>query len=40
MFRRVQVVEGTISWENGVDIDPDVLYYDLKLAWMEQEVIR
>ncbi|MFU8772264.1 MAG: DUF2442 domain-containing protein [Anaerolineales bacterium] len=35
MFRRVQMVGGTISWENGADIDPDVLYYDLKPAWME-----
>ena len=37
-FRRMQVVEGTIAWENGADIDPDVLYYDLKPAWMEETV--
>jgi hypothetical protein len=38
MFRAVKVVGGTIGWENGADIDPDVLYYDLKPAWMEEEV--
>ena len=38
MFRSVKVVGGTIGWDNGADIDPDVLYYDLKPAWMEEEV--
>lgn len=38
MFRTVKVVGGTIGWDNGADIDPDVLYYDLKPAWMEEEV--
>jgi hypothetical protein len=38
MFRSVKVVGGTIGWENGADIDPDVLYYDLKPAWMEEEI--
>lgn len=38
MFRTVKVVGGTIGWENGADIDPDVLYYDLKPAWMEEAV--
>jgi hypothetical protein len=38
MFRAVKVVGGTIGWDNGADIDPDVLYYDLKPAWMEEEV--
>ena len=38
MFRSVKVIGGTIGWDNGADIDPDVLYYDLKPAWMEEEV--
>jgi hypothetical protein len=38
LFRSVRVVEGTIGWENGADIDPDVLYYDLKPAWMEEPI--
>jgi hypothetical protein len=38
MFRSVKVIGGTIGWDNGADIDPDVLYYDLKPAWMEESV--
>ena len=38
VFLSMRVVEGTISWENGADIDPDVLYYDIKPAWMEESV--
>ena len=36
-FRAVKVDElmGTIIWENGADIDPDVLYRNLKPAWAE-----
>ena len=40
LFRSIKVVEGTIGWENGADIDPDVLYYDLKPAWMEEPITR
>jgi hypothetical protein len=35
LFRDVKIEGGTIAWANGADIDPDVLYYDLKPAWME-----
>ena len=38
VFRSVKVIGGTIGWDHGADIDPDVLYYDLKPAWMEEIV--
>ena len=39
LFRSVKVDKriGTIVWDNGADIDPDVLYLGLKPAWMESE---
>jgi hypothetical protein len=36
VFRSVKVEGGTLAWDNGAVIDPDVLYYDLKPAWMEK----
>jgi hypothetical protein len=38
IFRSVRVDKelGTVVWDNGADIDPDVLYLDLTPAWMEK----
>lgn len=36
LFRAVKIEGNTIAWANGADIDPDVLYYGLEPAWMEQ----
>lgn len=35
LFRAVTVTHGTLTWANGADIDPDVLYYDLTPAPVE-----
>ena len=40
VFRSMAVAGGVIGWPNGADIDPDVLYYGLKPAWMEQQAAR
>ena len=39
VFCTMKVEDGTVAWENGGDIDPDVLYYNLTPAWMEQEAV-
>jgi hypothetical protein len=36
VFQSVHVIGSTIGWESGADIDPDVLYYDLAPASLEQ----
>ena len=42
VFRSVQVDArmGTIRWDNGADIDPDVLYKGIPPAWMEEDESR
>lgn len=42
VFRAVKVDarSGTIAWENGADIDPDVLYHDLQPAWEQIEELE
>lgn len=40
LFRSVRVEGGTIAWDNGADIDPDVLYYGLTPAWMEEPALE
>jgi hypothetical protein len=39
-FRSMKVEGGTIAWDNGADIDPDVLYYGLTPAWMEEPALE
>jgi hypothetical protein len=35
VFEAIRIVRGVICWENGADIDPDVLYYRLQPASAE-----
>ena len=39
VFRSMKVEGGTIAWDNGADVDPDVLYYGLTPAWMEEPAL-
>jgi hypothetical protein len=39
-FRTMLVACNTISWPNGADIDPDVLYYELGPNATEAEIER
>ena len=41
-FREVPVEPGagTISWPNGADVDPDVLYYGGEPAWAQDDSSR
>ena len=36
VFQSVRIVGSTLGWDNGADIDPDVLYYALTPASTDQ----
>jgi len=39
LFCAMRIQDGTITWANGADIDPDVLHQNRTPAWMEEESI-
>jgi hypothetical protein len=39
VFRSMREEGGTIAWDNGADIDPDVLYHSLTPAWMAEQAL-
>jgi hypothetical protein len=41
LFRAMHVDEnlGTVVWDNGADMDPDVLYGSHRPAWMETKKV-
>ena len=36
-FRSLRIENRTIAWDNGADIDPYTLYYDLPTGWSEKD---